>query len=134
MASANKFNTFSLDMGNKVHNLGSDQLKVALTNTLPVVTNTVLANITEVSYTNLSTRNITTTSFTQTSGTAKLILTDLVLTATGAVGPFRYVVVYNSTAASGNLIAWYDTASSTTMGALDTFTCDFDGTNGFITV
>lgn len=134
MASYNKFNTFVADISNKVHNLSSDQLKVALTNSAPVATNTVLANITEVSYTNCSTRNITTTSSTQTSGTYKLILADLVLTASGAVGPFRYIVIYNSTASGGPLIGWYDYGSSITLASSDTFTIDFDNTNGVIQI
>ncbi len=134
MATYNKFNGFVADVANKVHNLGSDQIKVALSNSAPVATNTVLANITEISYTNISSRNITTTSSTQTSGLYKLILADLVLTASGAVGPFRYVVIYNSTAASGNLIAWFDYGSAVTLAASDTFTLDFDNTNGLLQI
>ncbi len=132
MSSLNKFNVFVLDLSQKVHNLGSDQLKVALTNSAPVATNTVIANITEISYTFASTRNITTTSSTQTSGTYKLVLTSLVITASGgAVGPFRYVVIYNSTPGSGNLIGWYDYGSAVTLQDSDTFTVSFDASNGF---
>ena len=134
MASYNKFNAFVADIANKVHNLGSDQIKVALTNSAPVATNTVLANITEISYTNCSSRNITTTSSTQSSGLYKLILADLILTASGTVGPFRYIVIYTSTAASGNLIGWYDYGSAVTLAASDTFTLDFDGTNGVLQI
>lgn len=130
----NKFNTFVADISNKVHNLASDQLKVALTNTLPVATNTVLANITEVSYTNCSTRNLTTTSSTQSSGLYKLILADLVLTASGSVGPFRYVVIYNSTASGGPLIAWYDYGLSISLASSDTFTIDLDNANGTLQI
>ena len=36
MATFNKFNQFVADIANKVHNLGSDTLKVGLTNTAPV--------------------------------------------------------------------------------------------------
>lgn len=132
MAAGNKFNVFVLDVAQKVHNLGSDQLKVALTNSAPVATNTILANITEISYTNLSTRNLTTSSSTQTSGVYKLVIADLTLSASGAAGPFRYIVIYNSTAASGNLIAWYDYGSSVSLVNTDSFVLDFDGTNGFI--
>ena len=107
-ANFNKFNQFVADVANKVHNLGSDQLVVALTDVAPVATNTVIANITQISYTNLSSRNITTNSSTQTSGTYNLILSALTLTASGTVPQFRYVVIYNSTAASGNLIGWFD--------------------------
>ncbi len=78
--------------------------------------------------------NLTTTSFTQTSGTAKLIIADLTLTATGAVGPFRYVVIYDDTATNKELIGFYDYGSSVTMASGDTFTIDFDGSAGVLTV
>jgi hypothetical protein len=132
MATFNKFNAFVEALAEKVHNLGSDQLTVALTNTLPTASNSVLADISQISYTNLSSRNITTTSSSQTSGLYKLILTDLTLTATGAVGPFRYVVIYNSTAASGNLIAWFDYGSSISLANGDTLTIDFDPSTGIL--
>lgn len=132
MATFNKFNAFVEALAEKVHNLGSDQLTVALTNTLPTSSNSVLADISQISYTNLSSRNITTTSSSQTGGVYKLILTDLTLTATGAVGPFRYVVIYNSTAASGNLIAWFDYGSSISLANGDTLTIDFDPTTGLL--
>lgn len=132
MATGNKFNSFVENLAEKVHNLGSDTLKVALTNSAPSASNTVLANITEVSYTNLSSRTLTVSASSQTSGTYKLVISDLVLTASGAVGPFRYIVVYNDTATNDELIAWYDAGSSITMANTDTVTLDFDGTNGFI--
>lgn len=126
MPAFNKFNSFSEALAEKVHNLGSDQLTVALTNTAPVATNTVLANITEITYTNCSTRNITTVSSTQSSGTYTLVLTDLVLTASGgSVGPFRYVVVYNNTATNKELIGWVDYGSSITLADTETLTIDF---------
>lgn len=125
MASFNKFNAFVADLANKVHNLGADQITVALSNTLPVAGNSILANITEISYANLSARNITRTSSTQTSGTYSLVLEDLVLTASGAVETFQYVVIYNSTPAGGNLIGWYDNGSTITMANGETFTIDF---------
>ncbi len=132
MASFTKLNFFVQDIANKVHNLGSDQLTVALTNVAPTATNHVLADLTQISYTNLSSRNITTTSSTQTSGTYSLILNDLTLTASGAVATFQYVVIYNSTAASGNLIGWYNNGSTVTMANGDTFICDFDNVNGLL--
>lgn len=132
MATFNKFNSFTEALAEKVHNLGSDTLTVALTNTAPVATNTVLANITQISYTNLSSRVITTTSSAQTSGTYKLVLADLVLTASGSVGPFQYVVIYNDTATNDELIGWYDYGSALTLANTDTLTLDFDQTNGLI--
>jgi hypothetical protein len=134
MATFNKFNSFVEALAEKTHNLGSDQLVVALTNTAPNATDTVLANITQISYTNLSSRNITTSSSSQTSGTYKLVLADLVLTASGSVGPFRYVVIYNDTATNDELIGYYDYGSSISLANGETFTLDFDGTNGVLTL
>ena len=133
MATYNKFNQTVEDLGNGVHDLAADQLVVALTNTLPVAANSVLADLTEIAYTNLSTRNITTTSATQTAGTYRPILVDLTLTASGgAVAGFRYVVVYNDTPTipADPLIAWYDYGSTVTMQDGETFLIDFDGVNG----
>lgn len=134
MATFQKFQPFVEKLAEKVHNLGSDQLKVALTNSAPSAANGVLADITEIDYTNLSSRNITTTSSAQTSGTYKLVLADLTLTASGAVGPFRYVVIYNDTAAGDDLICYFDYGSSITLADTGTFTLDFDGSNGVLTI
>lgn len=134
MAAYNKFQSFVAAVANKTHNLGSDQLKVALTNSSPVATNTQLSNITEISYTNLSTRNIVLTSSTQTAGVYSLILQSLVLTASGVVGPFRYVVVYNDTATNKELICWIDYGSNLTLANNDTFTVSFDVVNGLLQI
>lgn len=137
MATFNKFNQFVEDLAEKVHNLGSDTLKAALTNSAPVASNTVLANITEISYTNCSSRTLSVTSSAQTSGTYKLVLSDLVLTASGGtVGPFRYVVIYNDTPTSpaDPLIGWYDYGSSLTLNSGETLTLDFDQVNGVLTI
>ena len=136
MASYTKFQSFVEAMAEKVHNLGSDAIKVALTNVAPVNTNTKLSDLTEIAYTNLSARAVTTTSSVQTSGTYKLILQDLTLTASGgAVATFRYVVIYNDTATNKELIAFFDYgAAGVTLADTETFLIDFDGTNGFMTV
>jgi hypothetical protein len=134
MATLNKFNSFVEALAEKVHNLGSDTIVAALTNTAPVASNTVLANITQISYTNLSTRTLTVSSSAQTSGTYKLVIADLTLTASGAVGPFRYVVIYNDTATNDELIGWYDNGSSISLANTDTFLLDFDATNGVLTL
>lgn len=135
MASFNKFRPFVEALAEKTHNLGSDQLKVALTNTVPVNTNALLADLTEISYTNCSTRNITTTSSAQAAGTYKLVLADLVLTASGgAVGPLQYVVIYNDTATGKPLIGWYDIGAPLTLNNTDTLTIDFSAANGLLQV
>jgi hypothetical protein len=133
MATFQKFNSFVEALAEKVHNLGADQLMVALTNTAPVATNTQLSNITEVAYTNLSSRVVTTSSSAQTSGVYKLVLADLVLTSSGgSTGPFRYVVIYNNTATNKELICFFDYGSSITLGDGETLTIDFDNANGLL--
>src|SRR6185503_4747174 len=106
MASFNKFDSLVEALAEKVHNLGSDTLTVALcaSANAPVASNTQLSNLTQIAYTNLSSRVITTTSSSQTSGVYKLVLQDLVLTASGgSVAAFQYVVVYNDTATNDEL-------------------------------
>lgn len=135
MASLNKFNSFVEAVAEKTHNLGSDSLKIALcaAANAPVASNTVLANLTQASYTNCSARTITISTSAQTSGTYKLVLADLTLTASGGtVGPFRYIVIYNDTATNDELLGWYDYGSDITLASGETFTIDFDGTNGVL--
>lgn len=137
MATFTKFNSFVEALAEKVHNLGADTLTVALTAAAnaPVATNTVLANLTQVAYTNLSSRALTISSSSQTSGTYKLVLADLVLTSSGGTtGPFRYVVIYNDTATNDELICFFDYGSDLTLQDGDTFTLDFNATNGVLQI
>lgn len=135
MASFNKINSFVEAVMEKVHNLGADVLTLALcaAANAPVATNTQLSNLTQIAYTNLSTRDLTISSSSQTSGTYKLVIADLVLTASGgAVAAFRYLVAYNNTATNDELIGWYDYGSDLTLADGETLTIDFDGTNGML--
>ena len=135
MAVYNKFDQYVADKANGIYKHDTDQHVVFLTNTLPNRIQSTLSQLSQIDYTNLSTRNITTTSSTQTNGTYKLVLADLVLTASGVVPTFRYVGVYDDTptAPEDPLIAWYDYGSAVTMANAETFTCDFDQVNGFLT-
>lgn len=131
MATFTKFHSFVEALAEKTHNLGSDTLTVALTNTLPVNTNTVIANITQIAYTNIQNgtttgRNLTGVTSAQTSGSYKLDANDLVLTATGTVPEFQWVVLYNQTAASGELIGFYDYGSKVNLLNGETFTITWD--------
>lgn len=137
MATYVKFQSFVEALAEKVHDLGSDTLTVALTTNAnaPVNTNTQLSNLTEISYTNCSSRAITTSTSAQTSGTYKLVLTDLTLTASGGtVGPFQWVTIYNDTATNDELIAYFDYGSEITLQDGETFLCDFDPTNGVLQI
>lgn len=135
MASYNKFDSFVEAIAEKKHDLGSDVLTIALcaAANAPVAGNSVLADLTEIAYTNCSSRVLTLTSSSQTSGTYKLVLEDLLLTASGGpVGPFRYVVVYNDTAANDELIGWYDYGSDVTLLDTETFLIDLNAANGLL--
>lgn len=139
MATYNKFQAFVEHLAEKVHNLGSDTLTVALcaTANAPVATNSVLADLTQISYTNLSSRVLTVSSSSQTSGTYKLVLADLVLTASGgSVAAFQYVVIYNDTPTSpaDPLIAWYDYGSALTLADGESLTLDFSASNGVLQI
>lgn len=139
MATYNKFLQFTKDLIDGVHDMDAHVFKVVLSNTAPVNTNTVLSNITQIANGNgYTTGGATTTITTSTSsGTAKATATDVTWTASGgSIGPFQYVVIYNDTPSSpaDPLIAWYDNGSPITLNSGDSFTVDFDGTNGFFTV
>jgi len=138
MASYQKFNSFVEALAEKVHNLGADQLKIALTDVAPVAGNTQLTDLTEIDYTNLkgaTPLNLTTVSSEQTDGTYKLVLADLTLEAEGGALPqFRYVVIYNDTASNKELIGFYDYGSEVLLQAADQFILDFDASNGVIQV
>ena len=130
MAAFNKFRIFVQDIGRKVHNLNSDVLKDLLTNTAPVNTNAVRADLTELGAGNGYTSGGTTigsTAYSQTTGTATLSGSNVVFTASGGtIGPFRYVVAYNDTPTSpaDPLIGWWDYGSSITLADGETFTVD----------
>jgi hypothetical protein len=131
MATFNKFNSLVEALAEGAHNWQTDTLTVALTNTLPVATNTQLSNITQIAYTNIQNgattgRDLTGVTSSQTSGTYKLDANDLVLTATGTVPTFRYVVLYNNSATNDELVGWYDYGAAVDLQNGETFTITWD--------
>jgi len=137
MARFNKFDSFVEALAEKVHNLGSDTLKIALTNTAPGASDTgFLPGSSHPPPTNTNGYTagghaVTVSSSSQTGGTYKLVIDDLVFTASGGdLGPFRYVILYNDTAPSDELIGYWDYGASLTLATTETFTVDFNATNG----
>lgn len=139
MAALNKFQDYVEQLSKGVHIWGTHTFKAVLTNTAPSAANTVLANITQISngggYTGGAGGGLTldTVTLTEASGIAKVTIADEVFTASGAsVGPFRYVVIYNDSATSplDALVCWFDYGSSITLADGESFTIDFDPTNG----
>lgn len=134
MTTFTKINSFVENLAEKKIDLSGNGLTVALTNTAHTASWSQLSDLTEISYTNLSSRVITVTSSAQSSGTYKLVLQDLTLTASGAVGPFRYVYIYDDNSTGDLLIGYYDYGSSVTLANLDQFIIDFDGSAGVLTL
>ena len=136
MATFVKFNSFVEALAEKVHNLGADTLKFALTNSAPSAANTVLADITQIAGSNGYTTGgtaATISSSSQSSGTYKLVLADVTFTASGgAMGTFRYVVLYNDTATNDELIGYWDVGSAISLSAGQAFVVDCDPTNGVL--
>lgn len=141
MATYVKYQAFVEHLAEKVHNLGSDTLKVALTNTAPnVSTHALLGDITEIGAGNgysAGGTQATISSSAQASGTYKLVLADVVFTASGgSIGPARYFVLYNDTPSSplDPLIAYWDYGSSFTLLTGETATWDADASTGILTI
>lgn len=140
MASFLKYNTYADELSKGGHNLQTAVFKVALTNTAPTPASDTVWNTTVApapaaanGYT-AGGNTITTSSATTTSGTFKLVLADSVFTATaGGIGPFRYAVIYNSSA-SNKVVGYYDYGGSITLASGETFTVDFDPTTGVLTL
>jgi hypothetical protein len=139
MATYNKFNQFTKDLIDGVHDFDAHTFKVMLTLTAPVASNSVKADLTEISAGNGYTAggSTTTISTSTSSGTAKATASDVTFTASGgAIANFRYVVVYNDspTSPADPLICWVDYGSTVTLNSGDSLLVDFNGTTGLFTV
>lgn len=150
MATYNKFNCFVEDLDEKVHNLGSDTLRMLLTNDAPNAADTVV-DTTTATCTVTATSNaaevaaasgyskkgpaVTITASSQTGGTYTLVGNNVVVTAGADIGPFQYVVLYNDSAgaaAARPVIGWWNYGSSITLHNGDTFTVSFTAVSGVI--
>jgi hypothetical protein len=138
MPAANKFSDYSEQKNRAVHNWGSHAFKLAFTNTVPVLTNTVLADLTQIATGNGYTAGagggiaLTGVTITETGGVTTVQAAQATLTASGgAVGPFRYYALYNDTATSpaDALVLWWDHGSAVTLNDADTFTVKFNNAN-----
>jgi len=127
-----KFNKFLEQVTEGVYNFSSDTLKFALTDTAPTAaSDTVFDVVTKHpppaaanGYTATG-HSATIASHAESGGTYTLACTtDVVITATaGGIGPFRYIILYD-TAGTKGLIGYYDYGSSITLANGETFTID----------
>jgi len=138
MATFTKFNSFTESLAEKVHNLGSDTLKIMLTNSAPSAANTVKVDITEITPGNGYTAGgtaVTITASSQAAGVYKLVGNDVVFTPSGGnIDTFRYAVLYNDTASNDELIGYWDRGSSISPAVGEPFTLDFDASAGILTI
>lgn len=138
MATFVRFHQFTEDLGKKVHNLATDDLRYVLSNDAPSASgDAVLTDLTSVLGTgggyDAAGIALTGTTFDQVGGIATLITDDKTLTASGAsIGPFRYVILYNNTPTSpaDPLIGYWDRGSSVTLADGDSVVLDADPTDG----
>lgn len=136
------YQDFKEQLGRGVHNLATNTIKIALTNTAPnTATHTVLADITQIGtgggYTGGAGGGLTldSSSYTETGGTGTYVAADETFTASGAsVGPFRYGVYYNdsTTSPADALIGFVDYGSPVTL--LDGESILFDHGTSIFTV
>jgi hypothetical protein len=137
MATFNGFYAFTEDLAEGKHDFSVDTLKWALTNTAPAASDATWnttdhpAPVAANGYT-AGGNAASVTSSGQTSGLYKLVLGDSVFTASGGdLGPFRYVILYNSSSGD-RAIGYYDYGSSIILADGETFTVDADPTNGIL--
>ena len=131
MAAFNRFNQFTDDLVKAKHDFSSHAFKIMMTNTAPVATSAVKADITEISagggYS--AGGGATTITLSNSSGQEIVKGTNVVFSFTGAAGPFRYAVLYNATQTTPNnpLIGWWDYGQSVSYSAGESFTVDTAG-------
>jgi hypothetical protein len=143
MPTASKFNDFVRQLCNKEHDMDTDDIRIALTNTAPAGGNSYMSSITQISYAGVlnegtGARALTGKVLSQAAGVAKFVADDISLTGTGAgFGPFQYLVVYNNTPATDatrGLICSVNYGSSISVAAGEVFNTDFDQANGIFTI
>jgi hypothetical protein len=130
MATFNKFEVFTEHLAEKVHNLDADTLSVYLSNAAPSASgDSFKADLAEISTGNGYTGPQDTQNATSRSGGVTSVTgVDVVITASGAVGPFQYVVLMNDTVTSPSadaLIGWWDYGSPISLANGETFTINF---------
>lgn len=136
MAIFNKYSAFIDALCSGTHNLKTAAYKVALTNTAPNAgSDATFSYPPPASADGYPTGGATptVTGAATSGGVFTVKLQDTVFIAGPAgIGPFRYVIIYNGS--NGALIGFYDYGSSLILNNTDTFTTDFDDTNGVFTV
>ena len=128
MATYNKFQCFLKDFVDGKHDFTTATLKVALSsaaNAPSASADVKLADITTIAAPAVDNATLTTSSSGWAAGAFAVVVADLTMTASGSVGPFQYVIIYNDTATNKELICFFDYDSEVTLASGDTFKLDF---------
>lgn len=131
MVAFNKFEVFVGNLGiGKVHDLSADQLECYLSNDAPSATlDNIKSELAEITNENgYAAPEDTTNLASEAGGILTVTATDIIITASGGtVGPFQYVVLFNTTPSSplDPLIGWWDNGSAITLQDGESFTIDF---------
>lgn len=130
MASFNKFQDFVEQLGKGVHQLhaAGHELKVFLSNELPLAADTMKADITPITEENGYAPSDIQNDYTEAAGVGTLEGVDVEWTAgAGGFGPFQYVILFNEDATSplDAVIAWWDYGSSISISEGEKFKVDF---------
>ena len=137
MAVLTKYNAFIDEESRGGHNLQTAVFKAALTNTPPNAASDTTASYPPPAAVDgypAGGATLTTLSASTTGGLFTLVLQDYVFTAgPGGIGPFRYIVLYDSSAGN-KVIGYYDRGASVMLNNADTFTTDFDNVAGALTL
>jgi hypothetical protein len=121
---------FPRDLAHGVHQLhaAGHTLMIALTNVEPTVaTDEILGALSLITEENGYAAADVDNDIELSGGYYALTGTDITITATGSVGPFRYVVLYNDgpTSPVDPLIGYWDYGSSISLASGETFTITF---------
>jgi len=126
-----KFNHFILGLAKGEHHLhaAGDVVKVYLTNNTPDADlDTNKADLTGLTEENGYAAADIQNDVSESSGTLSMTGVDYEWTFTGAIGPFRYAVLYNDTHASKALIGYYDYGAEQSFGNGEKLKIDFGAT------
>jgi hypothetical protein len=139
MAVANKFNSTVNVLANCGINFATDQFRLILTNTLPLPTNSVYA---DVSGGELPTANGYITggniaafvSSGQLAGLYKLVLASTSWISTGLMGPFQFAILVsmNTSFVNKPLVAWWGLVAPLTLAPTQSFTVALDPVTGTV--
>ena len=141
MPAFSKFDGVKELLAEKVIHFSTDVLKVMLVNApTPIATNAVKADLVEIGTGNgyvAGGKVVVVVSSQQVAGVYRLVVGSLTWGALGgAIGPFRYSVLYDDTVATPvkPLVGWWDVGAQVTLSLGETFTWRVSPTSGLLTL